>query len=338
MLTERRQRLLQFIVDEYVSTAQPVGSSAIVEKYRLPVSPATVRNEMARLEEEGYIVQPHTSAGRIPTDRGYRYYVEALMREEQLPQAVQQTIRHQFHQAARELEEWAHLAAAILATRLQNVAVVTAPHSAQPRLRWLDLVSVHDYCALLVVVLQEARVLQQALALERPFSQDELVVIGRRLNPLLAGMTAAQMREHGLDFSPSETSIVEAVASLLEEADETGSEPSFLEGLRDFLRQPEFAHSERILGFLEFLEGHNLSKAISVDPLPAHEIRIIIGEEHPTDAMRLCSIIATRYGGPSGLSGTLSVVGPTRMRYPRAVPLVRYLASLMEELLGVYFA
>src|SRR5438552_16378900 len=106
-LTDRRQRLLRFIIDEYVSTAQPVGSSAIVEKYGLPVSSATIRNEMAQLEDEGYIAQPHTSAGRVPTDSGYRYYVEALMRAEQIPDELQQTIRHQFHQAARELEEWA---------------------------------------------------------------------------------------------------------------------------------------------------------------------------------------------------------------------------------------
>src|SRR2546422_4423920 len=194
MLTDRRQKLLQFIVDEYVTTAQPVGSSVLVEKYELPLSSATIRSEMARLEDEGYIAQPHTSAGRVPTDMGYRYYVEALIEEEALPEELQQTIRHQFHQAARELEEWARLAAAILAARLRNAAVVTTPHSPQPRLRWLELVGVHDYLALLVVVLQEARVLQQTLALETPFSQDELTAIARRLNDLLAGKSAAEMR------------------------------------------------------------------------------------------------------------------------------------------------
>jgi len=338
MLTERRQRLLQFIVDEYINTAQPVGSNAIVERYRLPVSSATVRNEMAHLEEEGYIVQPHTSAGRIPTDQGYRYYVEALMREEDLQQPDEQTIRHQFHQAARQLEEWAHLAAAVLATRLHNAAVVTAPYSPEPRLRWLELVSVHDYLSLLVIVLQEARVLQQTLALERPLSQDELTVLARRLNALFAGKSAAEMRQQHLELSPVEATVVEATADLLEGADASGFELSFLEGLRELLRQPEFAQGERILGLLELLEGRNLPKAIPLSALPAHEIRIIIGGEHPTDAMRQCSIITARYSGPSGLRGTISVVGPTRMRYPRAVPLVRYMASLMEELLGAYFA
>ncbi|MCH7578602.1 MAG: HrcA family transcriptional regulator, partial [Chloroflexi bacterium] len=133
MLTERREQLLRFIVDEYVRSAQPVASSAVVQRYGLPVSSATIRNEMARLEDEGYIVQPHTSAGRVPSDKGYRYYVEALMRPQEPPAAVQQTIRHQFHQAAGETDEWAQLAAAVLAARLSYVSVVTAPHAAQTR-------------------------------------------------------------------------------------------------------------------------------------------------------------------------------------------------------------
>lgn len=337
MLTERRKKLLQFIVDDYVTTAQPVGSNALVQRYGLPVSPATIRNEMAQLEEEGYITQPHTSAGRVPTDLGYRYYVEALMREEVVPEPVQQTIRHQFHQAARELEEWARLAAAIIASRLHNAAVVTTPHSPQPRLRWLELVGVHDYLALLVVVLQEARVLQQTLSLDRPFSQDELAGIARTLNRLLAGKTAAEIRAHRLELTPVEASVVEATASLMEGAENEGSEPSFLEGLRDLLRQPEFAQGERVLALLELLDDRNLSRAIPMEPGQARDIHIIIGSEHPVDAMRICSVITTRYTGPSGLRGTLSVVGPTRMHYPRAVSTVRYMASLMEELLRVYF-
>ncbi len=338
MLTERRSRLLQFIVDEYVTTAQPVGSTAIVDKYRLPFSSATIRNEMAQLEDEGYISQPHTSAGRVPTDRGYRYYVEALMKEEALPEELQQTIRHQFHQAARELEEWARLTAAILAARLQNAAVVTTPHSAQPKLRWLELVGVHDYLALLVVVLQEARVLQQTLSLERPFTQEELTVLARRLNGLLAGQTAAQIRSHSLEVMPVEMSVADATASLLEGAEESAAEPSFLEGLRELLRQPEFTEGERILGLLELLEERNLTRAIPLPAQAGEELMITIGGEHPVDAMRVCSVISARYSGPAGLRGSLSVVGPTRMHYPKAVSTVRYMASLMEELLGVYFA
>jgi heat-inducible transcriptional repressor len=336
MLSERRQLLLQYIVDEYVASAQPVGSNTLAEKYRIGVSSATIRNEMAALEDEGLVVQPHTSAGRIPTDAGYRYYVEALMREEALPDELQQTIRHQFHQAARELEEWARLAAAILASRVRNAAVVTTPHSPEPRIRWLQLVGVHDYLALVVVVLQEARVLQQMLSLDRPFSQEELTQIARQLNEALEGKTAAEIRAQKMALAPEQTAVVQAAAGMLAGADVPQSEPSYIDGLRDLLRQPEFAEGQRLLGLLEVMEERNLGRAI---PAPLEgDVAITIGGEHPVDEMRGCTVISTRYTGPAGLRGTLSVVGPTRMHYPRSVAIVRYMSTLMEELLKVYFA
>ncbi|HUF53471.1 MAG TPA: heat-inducible transcriptional repressor HrcA [Dehalococcoidia bacterium] len=337
MLTERRKQLLQYIVEEYVQTAQPVGSQAIVKKYQLPFSSATIRNEMGALEDAGFIAQPHTSAGRVPTDAGYRFYVETLMHEDRLSDELQQTIRHQFHQAARELEEWARLAAAILSARLQNAAVVTTPHSPEPRVRWVELVGVHDYLALLVVVLQEARVLQQTLQLERPFTQDELTKLARQLNDAIAGKTAAEIREQKLELTAAETTVRKATADLLQSADELAPEPSFMEGVRDLLRQPEFTQGERIVQLLEVFEERNLARAIPAS-VEGGNVTIVIGGEHPIDEMRLCSVVTTRYGGPDGLRGMLSVVGPTRMDYGRNVAMVRYMSRLMEELLGVYFA
>jgi len=345
MLTERRQQLLQYIIDEYVGTAQPVGSGTLVEKYRLQLSSATIRNEMAKLEEEGYIGQPHTSAGRVPTERGYRYYVEALMREHIVPDDLKQTIRHQFHQAALELEEWARLAAAVMASSLHNAAVVTTPHSLQPRLRLMEIVGVHDSLALLVVVLQEARVLQQTLTLERPSSQEELTAIARKLNDLLAAKSAAEIRQTGPKLDEIEAPFVDATADLIEGAEGHDTEPSYLEGLRDLLSQPEFTDGGRQLEILEAFDNRHIGQAIPMrdaEDRPERtrpgEVTILIGDEHPVDAMRICSVISTRYVGPSGLRGTLSVVGPTRMHYPRAVSMVRYMSALMEELLGVYFA
>jgi heat-inducible transcriptional repressor len=337
MLTDRRKQLLQYIVEEYVQTAQPVGSRTLVDKYQLPLSSATIRNDMAALEDEGLITQPHTSAGRVPTDSGYRFYVEALMREEELNDDLRQTIRHQFHQAARELEEWARLAAAILATRLRSAAVVTTPHSPEPRVRWVELVGVHDYLALLIVVLQEARVLQQTLMLDRPFSQEELTSLARRLNDLMAGKSAAEIREQRLELSPAEITVREATADLLKTTDELTPEPSFMDGVRDLITQPEFTQGGHVIDLLQMLEERNLGRAIPASTMSG-AVSIIIGGEHPVDEMQLCSVVSTRYGGPDGLRGMVSVVGPTRMNYGRNVAMVRYMSTLMEELLGVYFA
>jgi len=338
MLTDRREQLLRFIVEEHVRTAQPVASGAVVSRHGLPVSPATIRNEMARLEEEGYIVQPHTSAGRIPSDRGYRYYVEALMRPRELPLAVQETIRHQFHQAAGEVAEWAHLAAAVLAARLSYAAVVTAPQAARPRLRRLHLVSVHDTMALLLVVLQEARVVQHTLTLERPYREEELSDVAARLNSLYAGHSADEIRDMQVEHPSLEADAVRVALDLLDSAEGEWFGDAYLEGLPDMLREPEFAQGERILDLLDLLEQPNLPKAIPVPRAGQRKLTVIIGSEHPHDAMRQCSVVISRYGGSSGLRGAISVVGPTRMQYRKAVSMVRYMDSIMEELLEAYLS
>ena len=343
MLTERREQLLRFIVDEYVRSAQPVASSAVVQRYGLPVSSATIRNEMARLEDEGYIVQPHTSAGRVPSDKGYRYYVEALMRPQEPPAAVQQTIRHQFHQAAGETDEWAHLAAAVLAARLSYVSVVTAPHAAQTRLRSLQLVSVHDFVALLVLVLQETLVLQQTLTLDRPLSQAELAGVAAHLNSLYAGRTVDEIRAMQMEHRSLEALTVHAALDLMESEEAESFGEAYLEGLRDMLLEPEFARGDRMLALMDLLGRSNLDKAIPLaraagnQPSRPREVTAIIGSEHAQDAMQQCSVVISPYGRLSGLRGAISVVGPTRMHYSRAVSMVRYMSSIMEELLDGYF-
>jgi heat-inducible transcriptional repressor len=337
MLTERREQLLRSIVEEYVRTAQPVASSAVVSRYSLPVSPATIRNEMARLEEEGYIVQPHTSAGRIPSDKGYRYYVEALMRPRELPVAVQQTIRHQFHQAAGEVTEWAHLAAAVLAARLSYAAVVTAPQAARPRLRRLHLVSVHDTMALLLAILQEASVVQHTLTLERAYSEEELNDVAARLSSLYGGCTADEIRDKQAEHTSVEADAVRLTLDMMDSAEGEWFGDAYLEGLPDMLREPEFAQGESIRALIDLLEHPNLPKAIPLSQAGPHKLTVIIGSEHPQDAMRQCSVVISRYGGP-GLRGTISVVGPTRMHYPKAVSMVRYMDSIMEELLEFYLS
>src|SRR3990170_5637887 len=171
MLGERQSRILELVVREYVEAASPIGSQLIARKYRLNASPATIRNEMADLEEQGFLTHPHTSSGRVPTEHGYRYYVETLMQEEELPWEEQQTIRHQFHQVERGQDAWVHLAASILAQSLENAAVVTAPWTSACRLKHLELVSLHDRTALVVLVLDQARLKQQVLLLEEEQTQ-----------------------------------------------------------------------------------------------------------------------------------------------------------------------
>ena len=174
MLTERQSRILEFVISEYVESAAPVASQYIGQKYPVGASPATIRNEMAELEEQGYLNQPHTSSGRIPTDRGYRFYVQSLMQEEELSWDAQQTIRHQFHQVEHGQEAWTQLAASVLAQAVENAALVTEPRTDVCRIKHLQLVSLNDFTLLLVLVLDESRPKQPVRALGEVATREEL--------------------------------------------------------------------------------------------------------------------------------------------------------------------
>jgi len=337
MLTERRARILQLVIREYVDSAVPVGSETLVRKHGLRVSPATIRHEMVSLEDEGYLMHPHTSAGRIPSDKGYRYYVETLMQEEELPNEIQRTIRHQFYQVSGSLEEWAKLAAAVIARWAGNLALVTAPHASRARIRWLELVEMRPGVVLLVVVLRDGRVHQQTVAVTGALSQDELTVIAQRLSGLLSGLSAAQAQREPTELAPFEEDVRQAVGRVLEAEDASSYAPAYLEGLRAMLSQPEFARTETMLGFLELLDEQSLPRLIPFHWAGRGDVAVIIGEENPQDAMRQCSLVVAQYGQPAGVAGALGVLGPTRLSYDRATSIVRYMRALLGELVAVYY-
>jgi len=336
-LTERRARLLSLIISEYVDSAVPVGSEAIVRRFDLPFSSATIRNEMAKLEEEGYISHPHTSAGRVPSDKGYRHYVEALMEERDLPAATKQTIRHQFHQAGREEDEWVHLSAAVLARAVQNAAVVTMPRTSESRLRRLELVSIQDNSALLVVVMQQARVKQQVLLFPEPVEQELLTGISSHLNQAFHGMSAVEIGRSQVQLTQLEWHVANAVREVLGSADAAGFDEAALDGVRDVLRKPEFATSDKMLNLLDVLEQRNLPKFIPFSEAADQGVTVMIGAENEQDAMHDFSVVISRYGTPGGISGAMAVVGPTRMHYPRTISTVRYLSALMSEMLSTFY-
>src|SRR6185503_5946588 len=284
MLTERREALLNLIVDEYVDTAVPVGSQYIVRKHAMAVSPATVRIEMARLEEEGYINQPHTSAGRVPSDKGYRYYVESLMTEERLPWEEAQTIRHQFHQAERAMEQWFQLAAAVLAHSVSNFAVVTSPRSRETRLRHVQIVPLQELSALVVVVLNEARIRQQVIAFREPVDQGALNRAAGMFNERAGGLATSAVRSLTEPAAELEAVIQHAVVELMDQ-EEVALGEVFRDGVREVLSQPEFARSERILDLVDVLEQRTLSNAIPMRQLTDDGISVVIGAENRNEAM-----------------------------------------------------
>ncbi len=333
MLTERRSTLLNLIVEEYVDTALPVGSKYIVSKHDMPVSSATVRAEMARLEELGYISQPHTSAGRVPSDKGYRYYVESLMAEETLAWEERETIRHQFHQTERAMEQWFQLAAAVLAHSVSNFAVVTSPHSTETRLRHVQLVPLHELSALCVVVLNEARIRQQVLAFRDPVNEEMLLSASNRINQQFGGLTQYELVRLPAAASEVDSVVSRAVLDLMDE-ESLALGDVFRDGVREVLSQPEFSRSDRMLDIIDVLEQRTLSSAIPIRQLSQEGISVVIGSENNNESLRECSLVLARYGHAGGPTGVVAVLGPTRMRYSRTIPTVRYLATLLGDMMS----
>lgn len=332
MLTDRRSAILGLVIDEYISTATPVSSRALVNNHGLSVSSATIRNELARLEEDGYITHPYTSAGRVPSDRGYRHYVEVLMAEEPVGADEQRTIEHQLHQVRGGLDEWLSLTATILATAVDSVAVVTRPRADDARLKHAQLVELQNELALLVAVMDDGRVRQTMLTLANPLTQTQLNARAERLNLLLASAdraTAIETAENQDD--PDDTRILLAIADLIGE--QRVAEETYLDGLQIVLQQPEFHDVERLRVAVDRLNAYDVRGLVELaGAADLGETRVLIGEEHGDEAMRDWSVVVASYGDGE-THGSVAVLGPTRMHYQRSIPRVRYVASLMSSLL-----
>ncbi len=218
-LSPRKQEILRALVEEYIHTAIPVASETLVRKYGLQLSSATVRHELAGLEEANLIHQPHTSAGRVPTDLGYRYFVEHLLHESALPLDEQRLIRHQFYQVQDQLDQWVRLTASVMARLLHSAAVMTQPRSREGRLKHFEVLSVTDLSAHMVLVLTDGTAKQQRLLLEVPIQQDELSDVSMRLNQIFQEKNAAEINTllSRNDLSPVERLIGTTIERILEQ-------------------------------------------------------------------------------------------------------------------------
>jgi heat-inducible transcriptional repressor len=338
VLTPRSETILKSIINWYIDHAIPVSSQCLVHDYDLGVSSATVRNEMAFLEQEGYIIRPHTSAGSIPSDKGYRFYVGSLD-EVSLPISEQRMINHLFHQVEGRMDEWLSLAAAIISRLSQNTAVITVPKPADCQFRHVELVSIQECLVLLVLVLRGARIKQQLLNVESPVSQEELTEISAKMNQSYAGMTSSEIRTKGLTISPLIQVMTEHLARVMQDEDDQGYNQSYLEGLHYLFNQPEFIRNQRILAIMELLEHRGMLGTILPVAQDSKQVRVVIGTENKAEVAQDCSLVISRYGLPDEASGTIVVVGPTRMPYPRVISAVSFisilLSGLVAELYGV---
>lgn len=336
-LSERQANLLRLIVRENVETAGTVASGTLVSQYELGVSPATVRNEMAQLEELGFLYQPHTSSGRLPTESGFRYFVEHLMQESALPQHEQRMIAHQFYQARDHVEEWLPLASNVLAKAAQAAAVLTAPRTVQSSFKHLELIATHGRAVLLILVLEGGTVEQRMLVLSEPMSQSALREAADRLNQVCAGLGSDEIERHLDEFAPLEADVASLALSIMREVENEPSDEIYYYGLSDLMEAPEFAEMDTTsTALLRALEGRSLMHAVLAQTLTPSvgigNVRVLIGGEGRWEELRTCSLVLARYGIKNYVTGVMGVVGPIRMRYGRAVSAIRFVSEMLSEL------
>ena len=336
-LTERQKTLLLLIIRDYIESAQPVGSKRLVEHYRINLSSATIRNEMGALTEMGYLRQPHTSAGRVPTEEGYRYFVSQMMNQAELPASVQATIAHQFHQSRPDVDQWMTLAASILAHQSQGVSVVTAPHADKAKYKHIELISTQGRQVLMVMVLIGGEVSQQILTLAEPVSQERLSQTAARLNGLLAGLEVDAIAALPARSDALDQDILTLIIQDMRRTSERVSGEIYTDGLSNVLAEPEFAESEEARRALKlFGERSALQDLIARTATNSNVggLQVFIGGEGGWEELHQCSMVIARYGVPGLATGTLGVLGPMRMSYARTIPTVRYVAALLSDLVN----
>ncbi len=339
-LTDRQRTILGLVVQEYVRSTMPVSSRALVERYNLRVSSATVRNELARLEELGYLTHPHTSAGRIPTNKGYHHFVESLLGETELPVQEQLTIIHQFHQARRDFEQWMPLAASILAHTARGAALVTPPKTTEAYYKYVQLIATQGRSVLLVLVLRGGTIKQQMLILSEPMDQVTLSEASDRMNQLFAGLNVQEIEARSAELPPFEAHIAEVIADIMHRSNTRSAGIIYRDGLSKVLQQPEFAEGERAQALMRVMEERSFLESILSDVLSPDvgSVRVLIGGEGRWDELQACSLVLGRYGVAGFATGALGVVGPTRMFYGRAISAVRFISGLLSDMVYDMYA
>ncbi len=339
MLNERRRSVLSALVDEYIASMQPVGSKVLVQRYGLGCSPATVRSELAALEETGYVFQPHVSAGRIPTDSGYRAYVDDVVGSspEGLGARDAVRVRRHYETVDRELGEVLHETSALLSRLTSYVAVVVAPTLRRARIRRVTLVPLAPRRAMLVVVTDTGQVADRAIEFDGDVTADELMAVEEYLSRTLDGAVEADAEaalERMASMSGREAAIalraLHDVVGCLAEADD---DRVMTGGVSALLAHPEFSDPATVRPVLSLLEDGLSMLTVISDVMRTADVAVRIGHENPSAALGHTSFVAARYGDDD-LGGVIGVIGPTRMDYRRAVSAVRTVSDTLSDVLG----
>lgn len=332
MLSDRRQIVLRALIEEYIARALPVGSRTLVERYNLGISSATVRNELSLLEEMGYLAQPHTSAGRIPTDFGYRAFVDELLSKSD-PDNGEDALARELRESASDLDDLMDRTSQALARFTDCMTLLVPPRILSVDIRLVNLVLLTPQRLLTVIVTEDGQVFDRQMDLPRDYSQDEIGKTQEALNNILVG-TSLSSTSGELPLGASGVHddlfrmVMAEILACLKDQNVIKAHPL---GISHLLGKPEFSDSSCLMPVLEELEGDTMLLRVFNDAAASEEPVVRIGHENDSEALSSVSLIANRFGEAEH-SGLILIVGPTRMDYPQVLKAVRAARNVLKDL------
>lgn len=338
VLCERRCRILKAVINDYVETAEPVGSETLARKYSFGVKPATIRNELAAMSELGYLKQPHTSAGRVPSDLGYRFYVDELMPEPLLGEDETARVRRGFDPYESEVEEILERTCRILSGLTRYTSIATAPQMDTISIRQIALLSVGCGKLLAIIVMNNGHIDHRSVEYSGDLKTEKALAMTNFINERFQGADLNDLLSRSDGELPSELASMHElygriISVLKQSLSDTDDEEVFVDGTSNILKQPEFTQSDRVALLMDVLESRrDLFQMLSRSIL-GRDVTVVIGSENQLEEMRECSFVASTYSVGQRVCGSIAVIGPTRMDYPRAVAAVQFMASNLGNLL-----
>ena len=336
-LDRRKTSILGTVVYEYIATGEPVGSATLTQKYNLGISPATVRAELASLDEEGYLDQPHTSAGRIPSDRGYRYYVDRLMLPESLTPEERDRISAEVRRASHQLDSVVDHASHVLSDLTRTIAFAIAPRLSSQIFRHIELISIGERAVHVVLVTNLGLAAQRTVETQQHLSSDQLVHAANNFNANLQGHQLAEISLDALNDlakpTPLPQDLLRAIAGILAEHSEATAERKlFAGGAHNLLDQQEFRDLRKLRAILDLLEEQRTLYQLLCGSLQADGARVSIGHELPSADMNECSVVTIPYKVGDHNAGAVGILGPRRMQYARLIALINCMADSLNAL------
>lgn len=338
----RKQQVLLAIITDFIATAEPVGSRTIARKYDLGVSPATIRNEMSDLEEMGFIEQPHTSAGRVPSQQGYRYYVDFLMKKKNLSSREEELIRRGYETKVRQMGEVINRTGELLSQMTRFAAVVMTPRLELSSFKHIQLVLLNPGKAMVIVVMDTGALQTNIIEVPDEVNQVDLDTISQVLNAKLSGLTLDKIkitliREIYFELSRHKN-VLDLAMHLIENGLAVNREDKiYLGGIINVLNQPEFHNIERVKSLLGLLEQEDLLRTLLESCDPGEGVAVRIGKEMNREEVKDCSMVVANYQIDGRPIGTIGVLGPTRMDYAWVVSVVEYMTRNMSEAMEKMF-